>query len=320
MKMHLTSLRASSIDSSHGSRWLGRLIAYNSQTLRELYLGRRSELAYPTNSAVNNASLDTTTKDLLITIEEEMKACGRDPEFTLQLISLGLYGLAFDRIVQGEDRCMINLSKIRSLSLGSCSGVSGGFSTITQVTPGLTNGKTSSKLSSLRFFKIRQEGCTPGFQLCLEQFLCSLPRLRQLHVLLEGCTTRQLLRPILKKQGKYLRSLIWDERRAPRASTTSGQALVSKTANRLGLISTCCPKLLALGTTLDWNSLLASTEYQNKVLNITLYKNRIYCVLTIDRLQPRSRICRNWRHSTFGICQLTYMSWNLCQMDACYKM
>ena len=153
--MHLTILRASSIDLSHDNRWLGRLIAYSSQTLHALYLGRLSEIAYPNNSAVNNASLDTTTKDLLITIEEEMKACGRDPDFALQLISLGLYGLAFDRIVQGEGRCIINLSKICTLSLWSSSGVSGGFSSITQVTPGLSNGKTSNKLSSLKSLKMR---------------------------------------------------------------------------------------------------------------------------------------------------------------------
>ncbi|KAL2039485.1 hypothetical protein N7G274_007757 [Stereocaulon virgatum] len=167
--MHLTSLRASPIDSSHDYRWFGRLIAYNPQTLRVLQTDRRSELAYPTKSVINNASLDATTKDLLITIEEEMKACGRDPEVTLQLISLGLYGLAFDRIIQGEGRCIIKLSKVRILSLASCSGVSGGVSSIIQVTPGLSHGETLSKLSSLKFFKMRQEGCTLWFQLCLEQ-------------------------------------------------------------------------------------------------------------------------------------------------------
>ena len=110
------------------------------------------------------------------------------------------------------------------------------------------------ELLGLQFLHIRQEGIHPRSLPSLATFLCALPPLTALSVLLEGNIDCEDLDfgEILQKHGRKLQRLILDVRSDHRR-TTRNDPTVWKPQN-LQDICDYCPNLIELGVPFQWKT------------------------------------------------------------------
>ena len=231
--------------------WPSLLVARNCNSLRNLQLGRLSEIIKrPGSSHGGHRASTSATRKFFISVKSKMETAGTEKQTSLlKLESLELCGLDFNLILTAKNPSIVDFANVRALVLESCFGIEEAFL-------GLRMGTIrSNPLASLRLKSliIRHENANPRFLSELERFLCSLPGLRTLHVLLDGSSHSANLEKILKVHGKSLRSLVWDDRELPRefvdANMTSENDLIY---GHLGVVSRHCHRLRALGLSLDW--------------------------------------------------------------------
>ena len=177
--------------------------------------------------------------------------------------TLHLCGFDFATILRFAHPHTIDLSNLHSLTLESCSGLCQAFASLV---PDQDLGAES--LANMNFrpkhFFIRQEIPCLSFQTNLEHFLCNIPGLTQLCVLLDGFPP-QKLGEILKIQGKSLQSLVWDERQLARTETGMSHHHFTTPMGRLVKIAKYCRRLTALGIALDWQAINGSEKHHAKV-------------------------------------------------------
>jgi len=269
-KTNLITLRIGSLESGVDGDWPVYLIAGSCETLRHLHLGHGTRLALAHGAVLDQGDFGSVTQELLSSVDIQITLVGIDPEFSMPLETLALCGLDAERIVQGATRHIIDFSSLRTLVLESCSDVTGAFGKLSQERQNPPIEKVTSRLTSLKSFSLRHETSNGLFQKKLELFLCSLLPLEHLYVLLEGGQRPQKLAVILKIHGKSLRSLVWDERKAPTTSEHEDQTVMASPTGHLGVISTTCSNLTALGITLDWKEISWCKETQVKVPSSSL--------------------------------------------------
>lgn len=110
---------------------------------------------------------------------------------------------------------------------------------------------------------MRHENANDAFMLMLKAFLVLQSPLTTLHILLEGDSETDILGECLKSHGKFLESLIWDERSAPRRHMQLDTT--STDVGNLKHIAKHCIKLRALGIPLHWQELTGTDSDHSKV-------------------------------------------------------
>lgn len=228
--------------------WPSKLIVQNRNTVRHLHLGVMSTVAqdYATHNRPGQRELPASFREMA---REELTAFERDMMLMFSLETLGLYGLNFVNVVEGALGLQIAFDNMTSLRLESCSGLNEAF-TILMGHDASQN--TTLSAFQLRSFFVRHEGVNQTFTQQLTAFLTSFMGLKHLVLLLEGHIQAMSKAPILKKHGKTLRTLVWDERRRPRKDTIEDTAVFTRGNNNLNLIAYECPNLKALGLSVRW--------------------------------------------------------------------
>ena len=184
----LVTIRIGSLDSEVSKDWPGAIIAKNCKTLRHLGLGRQKKIAKNYIRIGDEVTYAEETTTLLGAIEESMTALDVDPEHLLSLNTLDLYGLDFSVAITGVTRRIINFNHLQHLVLESCSGLSHAFHLLGQSPQEPDTVQIPKPKLKLKSLVLRYEKADSLFQIQLEGFLCSLPRLYSLRVLLEGTT------------------------------------------------------------------------------------------------------------------------------------
>ena len=244
--------------------WPCDIISSNITTLKTLTVGfeqhavREYEAAYDLNvysrpgGEISNISIviiNDLTNGLKRGCVQSRKAITSSIE-TLRLISFDLDPTLLHRMGS-----FIDFSKLVSLSLESCASLNNGLAHL----------KTTTNLSCLRSLTVRTELFSNGTWPSLKAFMCSLIRLTDLCLLMEGDDFDDLeLEDILKRHGQTLRSLVVDTRTGPRLHTgelTSFQPQESYISE----ISKYCPGLVELGITLDWQTVITPGSVQDDV-------------------------------------------------------
>ena len=112
----------------------------------------------------------------------------------------------------------------------------------------------SLQLLGLQFLHIRQEGIHPDSLPSLTTFLCALPPLTDLFILLECDIDDEDfdLGEALQKHGKALQRLIFDVRRDNRETTTDDSTIWRPQI--IKDICENCPNLVELGMPLQWTN------------------------------------------------------------------
>ena len=152
---------------------------------------------------------------------------------------LMLRGLDIGRIVDFEGRKLLDINSLTHLTLESCCDLSTAL-------PKLAN----FELPRLLALQIRHETMNTGVRDWLEIFLCSLPPLRSLFLLLEGKFRRIDLNHVLQLHGEALNSLIVDIRGRSRVSVRISHTLWK--THYLKPIVLHCPHLTELGLPFRW--------------------------------------------------------------------
>ncbi len=282
-KGNLTTLHIGSLEADNDQQFQSYVVARSCLTLRHLHLGCQT---IASRGGLTFAQPDIVTERLFDLIEQELTDKGNEQRFSMLLETLSLNGMSFNRIVQGVTRSVIDFSGLVTLVLESCCDITEAFTTLRQETQDSSSKQVTNSLTSLKNFTLRHERSDVPFQNAFEVFLCSLPPLEKLHILLEGGLKRLELESILNVHGKSLQSLIWDETRGPRISPDHDQILVRGGTGHLGVISRLCPSLISLGIALDWDKVAKCPVTRNKVPVMSIPVS--FLVLTLCRSRPGS--------------------------------
>ena len=160
-------------------------------------------------------------------------------------------GLDFGTLMLGDGQKLVDFGVLTHLTLESCCG-------LVDAVPKLG----ATPLQSLQSFRIRQERVEVGFLDMLEPFLCALPPLTALFVLLDGDTNGIKLIEVLEVHGKSLQALVMDLRHGTTIHSHFS-TLVWRRQYSLDIIEHC-PNLIELGIAVDWDELaLGSSESVN---------------------------------------------------------
>ena len=240
----LESLQITDMNIEKNCEWPSRLIALNRDTLRRLRIGVMNKVAqdYATNNLPSRHQLPASFATHFAEVAKEPSSedgIMRLPRLSLHILCV--YGLGLANVIRGLD---IDFSKINTLSLESCFGLQDLFAVLMSNSGSQTAFRSNVKLRNLF---IRHEGGDQVFTHHLAAFLTSFTGLSHLTLLLEGPSQAMDKAPILKKHGKTLKTLVWDERRRARQSTNTDNSLFLNQSNQLGVIFTKCPNLRALG-------------------------------------------------------------------------
>ena len=235
---NLNSLSIPSLlfSSETGPLKIASLIANNHMTLRSLDLGfetsvidcqDRGETYRDTNAAKRLKG------DIVAAFE------GDKSVWLPNVDSLTLRGLDLSVIMRGEQHRFLNFASLKHLALHSCSAMNNSLQRLTALS-----------LRGLQTFHIRQEKYQDNFLDLLENFLCTLPPLKTLSILLNGPSPDALeIEQIMEVHGPSLLSCIMDLREGNRIATVD-----SRTAWRQQYsvdIIELCPNLVGLGISVD---------------------------------------------------------------------
>lgn len=221
----LESLELKAVDETESiymMLWGAWSLFENQETLKYLCLGAESNIVrwYYTQDDSKRADIDTAICWLVsgIVCEAFELELPEDAPFehedTKQLILLSLevcelIGMSLTRLIQPKF-FLFRVNSLKSLTLESCWGIEHAFKI-------LATGKNERGLpllSDLRLesFQFRYEETDLRFRAELISFLCSIPGLKHLAVLLETDYEPRSFRRVLRKHGHSLQSLVWDER------------------------------------------------------------------------------------------------------------
>lgn len=160
-------------------------------------------------------------------------------------------GLDFSTLMLGDGQKLVDFGVLTHLTLESCCGL---FDAVLKL--------GAAPLQSLQSFRIRHERVEAGFLDMLEPFLCALPPLTALFVLLDGDTNGTQLIQVLEVHGKSLQALVMDLRHG---TTIYCQFSTLAWRRQYSIeIFELCPNLIELGIAVDWDELaLDSSDSQS---------------------------------------------------------
>lgn len=261
----LTTLGMAELD--YIDPWATELLTKNHQNLRHLRLGNELDCVF---EYAEGAGVDRDesrrfclTQKFSKALQKKVAALKRTSASVIRLESLSLVGLDIYDFANGLIEPEFDFSSLSRLTLESCSGLDASFPLLMGARDSRRKTKSALGLNTLA---IRYENTSNGFLQGLEDFLLSLKPLAHLHVLLEGDYDGAIrLQKVLRVHGKSLRSLVWDERRAPKIQTLDKANIFSPDHENLEVVSRHCSGLEALGISLDWEDIIGSERNHKKV-------------------------------------------------------
>ena len=238
--LNALSIPSLQYSSETGSLLIASLIANNHKTLRHLDLG--AEMNVINCQVDGNTYTDTGVAKRL---REDIVAVfkGNKAVYFPNIDSLRLRGLDLSVMMSGQQHRLLKFTSLKHLALESCSAMNSSLQELAALS-----------LRGLQTFHIRQEEYEDPFLELLENFLCTLPPLTALSVLLDGPSPGALeIEQIMEVHGLSLRTCIMDLWEDGRIATVP-----SRTAWRQQYsvdIIERCPNLVELGISVDWEVL-----------------------------------------------------------------
>ena len=228
-------------ESERTSLLIASLIANNHKTPRHLDLGAEGSLIDCRDRDEPHTGTDAAQR-LREDIIAEFK---RDKSVYLPKVdSLRLRGLDSSVMMSGEQHRLINFASLKHLVLESCSAICSSLQKL-----------TSLSLRGLQTFRIRQEDYQDGFLEALENFLCILPPLTDLSILLNGSFPDALeIEQIMEVHAPSLRTCIMDLRDLDDRIATVDSRTAWRRQYSVDIIE-LCPNLVELGISVDWEIL-----------------------------------------------------------------
>lgn len=227
-----------------GSLSIASLIVNNHATLQHLDLGVEGSII--DCKTRGETYRDTEAAELLG--EEIIAAFADNNSVCLPNIdSLRLRGLDLSAMISGDEQYrLLNLASLKHLALESCSGMNNSLLELTSM---------SLRLRGLQTFHIRQEEYEDDFLKNLENFLCTLPPLTSLSILLNGPSPDAFkIKQIMKVHGLSLRTCIMDLREGDRIALVGDSRPAWRKQYSVDIIVPC-PNLVELGISVDWETL-----------------------------------------------------------------
>lgn len=177
--------------------------------------------------------------------------------FMFTLDSFRLIGLSVNKLIRGPSS-FLDFSDLISLSLEDCLGVED-FFTVVQNANNKQGVKTQSLLR-LRSFHLRYMFLNHNINIRapLFAFLTSIPGLTNLSILLQANERPQDFRGrsfgnVLLTHGKFLRTLVWEERITCRESYVERSNATFPSQDGLVEIAQSCNNLVELSIPIDWS-------------------------------------------------------------------
>ena len=229
---------------------IASLIVSNYTTLQHLDLGVEKSVIECHNRGKTYRDTNTA-KELR---EEILAGFKSDQPFYLpKFDSLKLRGLDLGCMIGGEQHRLLNSASLKHLALESCSAMSQSL-----------HQQTASSLRGLQTFHIRQEKYGDNFLECLKDFLCNLPPLTALSILLNGPFPGALkIEQIMEVHATSLRSCIMDLREGDRIATVKSRDAWRQQYS-VNVIEPCT-NLVELGISVDWEILDLGSDDSLKV-------------------------------------------------------
>lgn len=249
-----------------GACWPMTILAHNFARLTHLQLGDERRIASNSQTKFGSDVDDGHTRAMSRTLglalasqSKKLHFSENNDRFTcpkwLRLCGLNVKILVREPNVDEEDEVFdFGFNKLRSLALESCC----------EVWTRPSEPAWSKDRPPLKSFTLRQEKVTSEFKAGLEAFLRRLSGLEELQILLDGTSPPQNLKQIQLVHGPTLRRLIWDERDTSKGLTDGSPHVFPHNMAQLELISRKCPKLVALGLSLDWSGLYCPMETSSR--------------------------------------------------------
>ena len=240
-----TGLQHLSLNFLLSTQLAGRLVANNSEALRHLEIGLEDIMIE------GSISLDKQIQQTLRLCKylvEYAEPAELSVPFT-KLESLRLIALDLRLFFNGSFRPLTNMATLTTLTLECCCGLHEGLPILAR----RSQDEVVNNLPSLHSLTIRQDPYPPRFLMDLDNFLRSLSPLTTLRVLLSSDNPPWDISEILRIHGTTLRTLLWDERRAPRHILANDVLVDKRDAGKLTVIVEHCPNLVELGLSIKWN-------------------------------------------------------------------
>lgn len=234
----LQSLTLKSIDEVESLYWVSWVILDNQDTLRRLCLG-----AEP-NAVRWYYDSDGYSRQDYASLEHDVSFLN-DPDaansYLLDLETCRLISVDASQVIR-SGFSFYNPACLTALSLESCWGVENAFNILAA--------ETGLRLQS---FYLRHEFCDVRFQAQIIDFLCSIPGLTNLSILLETYYPPVGFHRVLKRHGKTLQSLVWDVRAVKRDEFNSHHTITGLLCRQVVEVARQCTQLVELGISLDWD-------------------------------------------------------------------
>ena len=226
------------------------LVADNNMSLRHLDLGVEMAIvkSYLAGEVCDPRSRTQLTKRMRNAITAGLIELV-DSECLPNVQQLKFRGLDLGALTDGPNSPLVNWAALTHLTLESCCAFNAGLSIMAQW-----------QFRSLRLLQIRHETCDGTFLSLLETFLCALPPLKSLFLLLEDNPRSIDLEPILKIHGESLRAFILEYRLGERLLFPHSRSTWSMDDTMR--IFTYCPHLVELGMPLDWQHIQKASHHR----------------------------------------------------------
>ena len=219
---------------------IASLIANSHTTLRHLDLGvERSILDFQARGEFFRGT--NAAKRLMEDVAAVFE--GDRYEYLPNVDSLRLRGLDISVMMSGEQHLLLNFASLKHLALESCFGMNSSLQRLKELS-----------LQGLQTFHIRQEKYRDNFLQLLENFLCTLPPLTALSILLDGPSLDVLeIEQIMEVHALSLRTCIMDLREGDRIATVDSRSSWRQQYS-VDIIE-LCPNLVELGISINWEIL-----------------------------------------------------------------
>ena len=249
------------------------LIANNHMTLRQLDLGIEMDLIRIQPQVPRGTIAAKRIREGITAAFEVEKTI-----YFPNIDNLRLRGLDLNIMMSDEQHQLFNFASLKTLALESCSDIN-------RALPRLT----ALSLPGLQTFHIRQEGCENNLLQKLEDFLCSLPPLTSISVLIIGKASGSFnIEKIMEVHAHSLQVLIMDLRDGRCVATVDSRSSWRKQYS-LDVIE-LCPNLVELGIALDWEILNLGSSNCRLVRVVVRYYLLSVLLLTLFTVPRENKI------------------------------
>ena len=255
---------------------IASLIANNHTTLRHLDLGVEKSVRDCQMRAEPYSDFNAANRIRKIIVAAFQ---GDRSVYLPNIDTLRLRGLDIIAMMSGEQHRFLNFASLKHLALESCFSMNSSLQILTALS-----------LGRLQSFRIRLEGYEDNFLKLLENFLCTLPPLTALSILLNGSSPDALdLAKIMKVHAISLRVCIVDLRDYDRIATVDSRSGWRRQYS-LDIIE-LCPNLVELGISVDWHTLNLGSRDGQLVRELVIYFLMSVLLLTLLQFLGQLKAC-----------------------------